>query len=291
LSNRIQLKKERPKIVAIYGKAGIGKSTISSNVSAALSQMGLRVAQIGCDPKRDSVALLCHRIVPTVLEQLRAEQEEGEVTLTEEALSKVIFKGYNDILCIESGGPRPGIGCGGRGVLLALDILSKFEVLKKYNIDIAILDVLGDVVCGGFSQPMRAGYAREIYIVVCGEPLTLYITNNILRAVKRVRREGAPCGVAGLINNQRGVPYEREIVERFAEAVKVPVIEHVPRSPLIQEGEAKGMTVIEAFPDSEMAKVFRELAMKIKDNEYVYDPSPLPRGLEDVIDMVRDLLR
>jgi nitrogenase iron protein NifH len=283
---RKDLKREVPRKIAIYGKAGIGKSITSSNLSAVLSHLGERVMQIGCDPKRDSVALLCHRIVPTILEKLTGGEEAGAESITQDMLSDVIFRGYNNIVCAESGGPRPGIGCAGRGVMVALQLLEQHKIFSRYEITFAVFDILGDVVCGGFSQPMRSGYAREIYIIVNGEPLSLFITNNILKAVKSLSSQGYDVGVAGLISNQRGVPYEKEIVDAFARKIGVPVVEHVPRSSKVQEAESRGKTVIEAFPDSEQANVYKRLAKKVLENPYIYIPEPVS-GMDDVLDIVR----
>jgi len=292
MAEKKELTKEKPRRIAVYGKAGIGKSITSSHLSAALSSMGEKVLQVGCDPKRDSVALLCGGIMPTILEQLKMVDAETEepLQMTEELLDKVIFKGYNDIVCCESGGPRPGIGCAGRGVLVAVQLLEEFNVLKRFGVSFAIYDVLGDIVCGGFSQPMRGGSAKEIYIVTCGEPLTLYITNEILKAVNRIINEGIDVGVAGLIDNQRNVPHEKEIVEEFAKKVGVPVMAHVPRSLKVQEAEAMGKTVLEAFPDSEQSEVYRGLAKQILENKYTYTPSPLS-GMDEIMDTVKMYLK
>jgi len=288
MAERIEITKEIPRRIAIYGKAGIGKSITSAHLSVALSKMGEKVIQVGCDPKRDSVALLCGGIMPTILEQLKMVDAETEepVEMTEEILDKVMFKGYSDIVCCESGGPRPGIGCAGRGVLVAIQLLEEFNVLKRFDITFAIYDVLGDIVCGGFSQPMRGGQAKEVYIVTCGEPLTLYITNEILKAIDRIIGEGIEVGVAGLIDNQRNVPHEKEIVEEFGRKVGVPVIEHVPRSLKVQEAEALGKTVLEAFPDSDQSGVYRGLAKKMLENKYIYIPSPLS-GMDEIMDTVK----
>ncbi|MBI3014355.1 MAG: hypothetical protein HYY65_04695 [Candidatus Tectomicrobia bacterium] len=292
---RFEVPKEVPRKIAIYGKAGIGKSITSSHISAALSEMGEKVGlmQVGCDPKRDSIALLCGGIMPTVLEKLRmiesdslGDEDTGPVELTDVKLDEVIFSGYNGIVCCEAGGPRPGMGCAGRGVLVAINILDEFKVYERNNVGFAIFDVLGDVVCGGFAQPMRAGQAHEIYIVTCGEILALYISNEIMRAVNRIRSEGVNVGLAGLIDNQRNVPFEREIVEEFARRTGVPVILHVPRSPKVQEAEIMCKTVIEAFPESDQALVYRSLARKVYENQYIYAPAPL-NGLDEVVDVVR----
>lgn len=256
--------------VAIYGKGGVGKSTVCSNASAALSQMGEKVMQVGCDPKRDSISTLCGKLMPTILDKTREAKD-----ITEEMVRSVIFEGFNGILGCESGGPRPGMGCAGKGVNLALQLLDKFEVFQKYGVTIVLFDVLGDVVCGGFAQPMRSGYAHEIYLVTCGEPLTLFQINNIIKAVHKLSSLGSDVGVAGLINNMRGVVHEDRIVEEFGRLVGVPVIEHIPRSRMVQDAESQGKTVIEAFPDSPQAEIYRRLAQKILGNKAIHNPKPI----------------
>jgi nitrogenase iron protein NifH len=279
LSERRELINKIPRMVAFYGKAGIGKTTTSSNVSAAISHTGEKIMQVGCDPKRDSVATLCHKLVPTILSLTQKEEK-----ITDESLNEMIFEGYNGIICAESGGPRPGIGCAGRGVLAALQLIRDFKIFEKYGITFVLFDVLGDVVCGGFAQPMRSGYARETYIITSGEPLTLFMTNNLAKAVQKLAAQGADVGIAGLIDNQRMVSREREIVEDFAKQIGVPVIEHIPRSKVVQEAEFQGKTVIEAFPESEQAEIYRKLAKKVLDNKYVYVPKPL-QNMDEVLEI------
>ena len=225
--------------------------------------------QVGCDPKRDSIATLCGGLQPTILSAV----EQGDID--EETMRGLIREGYNGILGVESGGPKPGSGCAGRGVLTALRILEEYDIFEKYDITFALFDVLGDVVCGGFAQPLRAGYAREVYIVTCGELLTLLQINNIAASVRRLNEQGADCAVAGLINNMRGVENEEQIVEAVAERMGVPVIAHIPRSPLVQEAEMDAKTVVGAFPDSDQAEVYRELARKVLDNQKTYIPNTI----------------
>lgn len=172
--------------IAIYGKGGIGKSTTTSNLSAALSHMGYKVMQVGCDPKADSTkGLMGGKRIPTVLEQLRSKGEE----LT---LDDVVFRGYNGVLCVESGGPTPGVGCAGRGIISAFEKLADLEAFETYQPDIVIYDVLGDVVCGGFAMPIRDGYAREVFIVSSGEMMALYAANNIAQAVRNFAGRAMP---------------------------------------------------------------------------------------------------
>lgn len=184
------------KQIALYGKGGIGKSTVSSNVSAALSKMGEQVMQVGCDPKRDSIATLCGKLMPTILGRIGEAKK-----VTEEMLTSVVFQGFNGVLGCESGGPKPGMGCAGKGVNLALQLLDQFQIFEKYGVTFVLFDVLGDVVCGGFAQPMRSGYAREIYLVTCEEALTLFQVNNIIKAAHKLAGMGADVGIAGIIDN------------------------------------------------------------------------------------------
>lgn len=265
--------------VAFYGKGGIGKSTTASNVSAAISHIGHKVLQVGCDPKRDSIATLCGKLMPTILDQVKANTRMNAALM-----DQVVFVGYNGVLGMESGGPSPGTGCAGKGVFMALQMMEQFQVIKRFGVSFVLFDVLGDVVCGGFAQPMRGGFAREIYLVTCGEMLTLFQVNNIARAVVKLHDAGADVGVAGLINNMRGMANEEAIVEAFAAEIGVPVIQHVPRSRLVQESENQGKTVIEAFPDSPQSVVYRELAARILDNKSKFIPGTITmRQIKEIV--------
>lgn len=239
--------------IAIYGKGGIGKSTTTSNLSAALAGMGLRVMQVGCDPKADSTkGLMGGKRIPTVLDQLREKQDALR-------LDDIVFEGSGGVLCVESGGPTPGIGCAGRGIISAFEKLAELEAFEIYRPDIVIYDVLGDVVCGGFAMPIREGYAREVFIVSSGEMMALYAADNIARAVRSFASRGY-AHLAGLILNARNIEGEREIVARAAQEIGTEVVAYVPRSGDIQRAEALGGTVIECVPDSPLCAVYRELA-------------------------------
>ncbi len=266
--------------IAIYGKGGIGKSTTAANITAALSNMGIKPAQIGCDPKADSVnTLMCGEFIDTISEIIR---QHGS---TEQAINRAIYKGYKDILCMESGGPVPGQGCAGRGVLVALDLIRKYNIFEKYNIDIALYDVLGDIVCGGFAQPIRHSYAEEVYIITSGEYMALYAANNIASSIKLFAGQGLSVRLAGIIGNLRNVPDEQEIINEFADRLKVPVVSFIPRSDEVQKAELQGKTVIEAGPGSEQADVYFDLAQKILENKEVFVPEPLKK--EELIERLR----
>lgn len=262
--------------IAIYGKGGIGKSTISSNLTAAISLMGYTPAQIGCDPKADSVnTLMGGQFIDTISEITR------QYGSSEEALTRAIYRGFNNILCMESGGPAPGQGCAGRGVLVALDLIRKYKVFEKHNIDFAVYDVLGDIVCGGFAQPIRHAYAEEVYIITSGEYMSLYAANNIASSIKLFAEQGLNVRLGGIIGNMRNLAGESEIISAFAQRLEVPLIKLIPRSDYVQAAEIQGKTVVEAFPDTPQSDEYRELAKIIAVNKDLRIPNPMTR--EDVI--------
>jgi len=263
------------KQIAIYGKGGIGKSTIASNISAALNERGVNVMQVGCDPKRDSTRILAGgHLIPAVLEIYRDKLRHGQDAHAI-SLDDIIFKTPSGIYCVEAGGPEPGIGCAGRGVLTALQILKDLNAFDTYSIDVAIYDVLGDVVCGGFAMPIREGFASEIYLVCSGGFMSIYAANNIARAVQRLARRG-DTGLSGIICNSNGDEVlEHTVVPAFAQRLGSAFVEFVPRSPVIQACELEGRAVVEHAPHSEESAIFRDLARKVMENDVKVIPTPV----------------
>lgn len=243
--------------IAIYGKGGIGKSTTTSNLSAALSNMGYKVMQIGCDPKSDSTKnLMGGKKIPTVLDQIR---EKGTDQIE---LEDIVFRGYNDVLCVEAGGPTPGIGCAGRGIITAFEKLEELGAYDIYEPDIVLYDVLGDVVCGGFAMPIRGGYADYVFIVTSGEMMAMFAATNIAHAIQNFGKRGY-AKLAGFIQNSRNVENEDELVQKAAEENETKVVKIVPRDGAVQIAENDGKTVIEALPDCEMANEYKDLAARV----------------------------
>lgn len=261
--------------IAIYGKGGIGKSTVASNLSMAFREQGLRVMQVGCDPKRDSTRNLTQgKVIPTVLETYREHLRMGRDEYAI-ALEDIVFEGSRGIYCVESGGPEPGIGCAGRGVLTAINILRDLKAFDTYSVDVVVYDVLGDVVCGGFAQPIREGYAREIYLVCSGAFMSVYAANNIAKAIRRLSRPGET-GLAGMIGNSSGdEQFEKGVLAEFAQILGSKLIHLIPRSPVIQACEVQCRTVLEHSPDSQEGEAFRELAKRVMDNDRQVIPTPV----------------
>lgn len=248
--------------VAIYGKGGIGKSTVTSNLAAAFANMGKRVIQIGCDPKADStINLLGGELLRPVMNFMREEDEEPD------ELAQISKEGYGGILCIETGGPTPGLGCAGRGIIATFQLLEDMDLFAHYKPDVVLYDVLGDVVCGGFAAPIREGYAEKVLIVTSGEKMALYAANNISSAVRNFE-DRSYARVFGIVLNHRNVENEMEKVQAFSEKIGVPIVGEVPRSDEIIRWEDQGKTVIEGNPDSEISKCFFDLAeLLLKEEE------------------------
>ena len=239
--------------IAVYGKGGIGKSTVTSNLAAAFASLGKSVIQIGCDPKADStINLLGGKPLKPVIEILR---EGGEPTSAEE----ISAEGFGGILCIETGGPTPGLGCAGRGIIATFQLLEDLRLFETWKPDVVLYDVLGDVVCGGFAAPIREGYAEEVLIVTSGEKMALYAANNIASAVENFA-DRSYARLRGVILNHRNVVGEDEKVRAFAESRGLEIVGEVPRSDDITRCEDRGMTTIEADPDLPVSRTFIELA-------------------------------
>ncbi|WP_288154654.1 nitrogenase iron protein NifH [uncultured Sharpea sp.] len=246
--------------IAVYGKGGIGKSTMTSHLSAAFATLGKRVIQIGCDPKADSTISLLHgEPLKPVMEYLREDQEPQSI----EEISKV---GFGNILCIETGGPTPGLGCAGRGIIATFNLLEDLDLFEEYQPDVVMYDVLGDVVCGGFAAPIREGYANDVIIVTSGEKMALYAANNIQSAVKNFADRGY-AQVKGILLNHRNVENETEKVEAFAQENDLKIIGEIPRSNDINRYEEMGMTTIEGNINLEVSQKFIELAKKLLEDE------------------------
>ena len=255
--------------VAIYGKGGIGKSTTTQNTVAGLAEMGKKVMVVGCDPKADSTRLLLGGLAQrTVLDTLREEGEDVE-------LEDVRKEGYSGTMCTESGGPEPGVGCAGRGIITSINLLEQLGAYADSEaLDYVFYDVLGDVVCGGFAMPIREGKAQEIYIVVSGEMMAMYAANNICKGIVKFAEAGG-VRLGGLICNSRKVDNEQEMILALADRLGTQMIHFVPRDNMVQRAEINRKTVIEYDGSHAQADEYRALAKKIDENEMRVIPTPL----------------
>ena len=265
--------------IAIYGKGGIGKSTITSNLSIALAQRKYKVIQIGCDPKRDSTRMLLYgQLKPTVLDTLR---QVGEVGLT---LQMIMHEGIYGIKCIECGGPEPGVGCAGRGIITTFKLLEQMDAFKNQP-DFILYDVLGDVVCGGFALPIREGYAQEIYLVASGEFMSLYAANNICQGLVKFARRGEG-RLAGIIGNSRRVRNEELLLKKFAQRIGTTLVEFIPWDDKVREAEIYRKPVLDYDPQGTFSHAMQQLTDRILTNKDLVIPKPL--SLEELESMIQE---
>ena len=262
--------------IAIYGKGGIGKSTTTQNLTAGLLELGKKIMVVGCDPKADSTRLLLGTLAQrTVLDTIR---ETGDDVV----LDSIMKEGFKGVKCVESGGPEPGVGCAGRGIITSIGLLEQLGAYTD-DLDYVFYDVLGDVVCGGFAMPMREGKAKEIYIVASGEMMALYAANNISKGIaKYARKSGVRLG--GIICNSRNVDREIELLRAFSKELNTQLIYFVPRDNVVQRAEINRKTVIEYDPNSHQANEYRALAQAIDQNQTFTIPTPMTQErLEEIL--------
>nr|WP_196589800.1 nitrogenase iron protein [Pectinatus cerevisiiphilus] len=262
--------------IAIYGKGGIGKSTTTQNLTAGLAEQGKKVIVVGCDPKADSTRLLLGGLAQkTVLDTLREKGQDFD-------LNSIVKVGFKGIRCVESGGPEPGVGCAGRGIITSIGLLERMGAYTE-DLDYVFYDVLGDVVCGGFAMPIREGKAKEIYIVASGEMMSLYAANNISKGIQRYALKGG-VRLGGIICNSRNVDREIELLRAFAKELGTQLIHFIPRDNIVQHAEIRRKTVIEYKPESKQAEEYRILAKKIEENKLFVVPKPMePEDLEKIL--------
>ena len=261
--------------IAIYGKGGIGKSTTTQNLTAGLAESGKKIMVVGCDPKADSTRLLLGTLAQrTVLDTIRATQDVE--------LSSIMKTGFGGIKCVESGGPEPGVGCAGRGIITSISLLEQLGAYTE-DLDFVFYDVLGDVVCGGFAMPIREGKAKEIYIVASGEMMALYAANNIARGIAKFAQKGG-VRLGGIICNSRNVDREHELLEAFAKELGTQLVYFIPRNNSVQRAEINRKTVIQYAPEDSQAQEYRNLAKAIDENASFTIPQPMVQErLEEIL--------
>lgn len=262
--------------IAIYGKGGIGKSTTTQNLTAGLAESGKKIMVVGCDPKADSTRLLLGTLAQrTVLDTLRETGDDVE-------LDSILRTGFGGIKCVESGGPEPGVGCAGRGIITSIGLLEQLGAYTD-DLDYVFYDVLGDVVCGGFAMPIREGKAKEIYIVASGEMMALYAANNIAKGVAKFAQKGG-VRIGGIICNSRNVDREIDLLRAFSAELGTQLIYFVPRDNVVQRAEINRKTVIAYEPDSPQADEYRQLAKAIDENTHFTIPKPMSQErLEEIL--------
>ena len=262
--------------IAIYGKGGIGKSTTTQNLTAGLVEHGKKVMVVGCDPKADSTRLLLGGLAQkTVLDTIRDEGENVE-------LDRIMRTGFGGTRCVESGGPEPGVGCAGRGIITSISMLENLGAYTD-DLDFVFYDVLGDVVCGGFAMPIREGKAKEIYIVASGEMMALYAANNIAKGISRYAKAGG-VRLGGIICNSRNVDRELDLLRAFSKELGTQLLYFVPRDNIVQRAEINRKTVIEYKPDSAQAQEYRNLAEAVINNTNFTIPTPMTQErLEEIL--------
>jgi nitrogenase iron protein NifH len=267
--------KESLRQIAIYGKGGIGKSTTTQNLTAGLAELGRKVMIVGCDPKADSTRLLLGGLAQkTTLDTLRENGENVE-------LDNIMKEGFKGIKCVESGGPEPGVGCAGRGIITAIGLLERLGAYTD-DLEYVFYDVLGDVVCGGFAMPIREGKAKEIYIVASGEMMALYAANNISKGIQKFATKGG-VRLGGIICNSRNVDREIEVLRAFSQELGTQLIYFVPRDNIVQHAEIRKKTVIEYKGDSHQAEEYRNLAHAIENNKNFVIPKPMAQDRLEAI--------
>ncbi|MBQ1881464.1 MAG: nitrogenase iron protein [Lachnospiraceae bacterium] len=262
--------------IAIYGKGGIGKSTTTQNLTAGLVEHGKKVMVVGCDPKADSTRLLLGGLAQkTVLDTIRESGEDVE-------LENIMREGFGGTRCVESGGPEPGVGCAGRGIITSINMLENLGAYTD-DLDFVFYDVLGDVVCGGFAMPIREGKAKEIYIVASGEMMALYAANNISKGIQKYARSGG-VRLGGIICNSRNVDRELDLLRAFSKELSTKLLYFVPRDNVVQRAEINKKTVIQYAPDSNQAQEYRNLAQAVIDNQDFTIPTPMTQErLEEIL--------
>jgi len=262
--------------IAIYGKGGIGKSTTTQNLTAGLVEAGKKVMVVGCDPKADATRLLLGGLAQrTVLDTIREEGEDVNLTA-------ILREGFGGTRCVESGGPEPGVGCAGRGIITAIGLLERLGAYTE-DLDYVFYDVLGDVVCGGFAMPIREGKAKEIYIVASGEMMALYAANNISKGISKYAKKGG-VRLGGIICNSRNVDREIELLRAFAQELGTQLIHFVPRDNVVQRAEINKKTVIAYDPKARQADEYRQLAKNIQENTDFVIPTPMSQErLEEIL--------